>query len=187
MNQRFPWLALALIAAIAVTVSAVVLEGGVVVETTLKPEAGADCAVEGDTVVVHYTGRLTNAQGKIFDTSKKHTQPFEFTLGEGRVIPAWEVAIEGMCVGEIRTLVTPPSMAYGDRGYPPVIPPKATLFFEVELFSIIPGPNHTPTTSSSKALILVPLLLVIAGICYFGYKIISSPDKGKIAKKGKKQ
>jgi hypothetical protein len=179
---------IALILAVAASnVLAVTKEGGLVVETTKKAASGADCAVEGDSVVVHYTGRLKNADGKIFDSSRRNGQPFEFTLGRGSVIAAWEVGVEGMCVGETRTILAPPAMAYGDQGYSPVIPPKATLWFEVELLTLIPGAGHPRSISFDQVLILLPLFLVIVAISYFGYRILQSPDKGKPAKKGKKQ
>ena len=88
----------------------------------------------GDTVTVHYTGTLTG--GKVFDSSKGHGRPFEFVVGRGMVIRGWEVGLVGMQVGGVRRLTIPPEQAYGDRGAPPVIPPKAFLHFEVELLNI---------------------------------------------------
>lgn len=87
----------------------------------------------GQTAEVHYTGTLLD--GTKFDSSKDRNQPFEFKLGEGRVIPGWEKGVEGMKVGEIRKLTIPYNLAYGEQGQGP-IPPKATLIFEVELLSI---------------------------------------------------
>lgn len=88
----------------------------------------------GDTVTVHYIGTLTG--GKIFDSSKVSGQPFEFVVGQGAVIRGWDVGLVGMRVGGVRRLIIPPEQAYGERGVPPVIPPKATLHFEVELLNI---------------------------------------------------
>ena len=88
----------------------------------------------GDTVAVHYTGSLTG--GKVFDSSKGRGQPFDFVVGRGMVIRGWEAGIVGMRVGGVRRLTIPPEQAYGDRGVPPVIPPKAFLHFEVELLNI---------------------------------------------------
>jgi FKBP-type peptidyl-prolyl cis-trans isomerase FkpA len=88
----------------------------------------------GDTVTVHYTGALTG--GKVFDSSKGHGRPFDFVVGRGMVIRGWEVGLVGMQVGGVRRLTIPPEQAYGDRGAPPVIPPKAFLHFEVELLNI---------------------------------------------------
>jgi FKBP-type peptidyl-prolyl cis-trans isomerase len=94
-------------------------------------------AKQGDKVNVLYTGKLTD--GKEFDSSAKHgNKPFTFTLGSGGAIQGWHQGIAGMHVGGKRTLTIPPSLGYGDRGFPPVIPPNATLIFDVELKSIEP-------------------------------------------------
>jgi protein-disulfide isomerase len=91
-------------------------------------------AKPGDTVRVHYTGTLTD--GKEFDSSRTRNVPFEFTLGRGSVIRGWEEGIVGMKVGGKRKLTLPPEFGYGDAGHPPVIPPKSTLLFDVELLEI---------------------------------------------------
>lgn len=88
----------------------------------------------GDLVSVHYVGTLVD--GKEFDASRKHGQPFEFPLGRGQVIKGWDEGVAGMKPGGKRKLVIPPSKGYGARGAPPVIPPNATLLFEVELLEI---------------------------------------------------
>ncbi|MCR9058502.1 MAG: FKBP-type peptidyl-prolyl cis-trans isomerase [Rhodobacteraceae bacterium] len=88
----------------------------------------------GETVVVHYTGWLMD--GTKFDSSVDRRQPFSFTLGERRVIPGWEKGVEGMQVGGKRELIIPPDMAYGSRGAGGVIPPDATLKFEIELLDV---------------------------------------------------
>lgn len=88
----------------------------------------------GQTAVVHYTGTLTD--GQKFDSSRDRNQPFPVRLGTGSVIQGWEQGIPGMKVGERRKLTIPSDLAYGDQGQPPVIPPKATLIFDVELIEI---------------------------------------------------
>jgi FKBP-type peptidyl-prolyl cis-trans isomerase len=91
-------------------------------------------AKAGDNVKVHYVGTLTD--GKEFDSSKKHDKPFDFELGAGRVIKGWDQGVAGMKVGGKRKLTVPPSLGYGARGFPPVIPPNSTLVFEVELLEV---------------------------------------------------
>jgi FKBP-type peptidyl-prolyl cis-trans isomerase len=99
----------------------------------IKAGAGAE-ARAGDTVTVHYVGTLTN--GKKFDSSRDRGQGFTFKLGAGQVIKGWDEGVAGMTVGSIRKLTIPPHLAYGSRGYPPVIPPDSTLVFEVELLGV---------------------------------------------------
>lgn len=88
----------------------------------------------GETVVVHYTGWLMD--GTKFDSSVDRGTPFSFTLGERRVIPGWEQGVEGMQVGGKRELIIPPHLAYGEAGAGGVIPPDATLRFEIELLEV---------------------------------------------------
>lgn len=91
-------------------------------------------AQTGDTVVVHYTGYL--ADGTKFDSSLDRGQPFTLTLGRGQVIKGWEEGLVGMKVGGKRKLIIPPELAYGSTGAGGVIPPNATITFEVELLEI---------------------------------------------------
>jgi peptidylprolyl isomerase len=88
----------------------------------------------GQTAVVHYTGWLTN--GRKFDSSKDRNEPFKFPIGQGRVIKGWEEGVASMKVGGMRKLIIPSDLAYGDRGAGGVIPPGATLVFEVELLGV---------------------------------------------------
>ncbi len=100
---------------------------------TLKEGTGT-AIVNGDTAVVHYTGTLLN--GMKFDSSVDRGQPFSFKLGEGMVIAGWEQGVLGMKAGEKRKLTIAPELGYGARGAGGVIPPNATLIFEVELLEI---------------------------------------------------
>ncbi len=91
-------------------------------------------AVAGKTITVHYLGMLPD--GTVFDGSKKRGQPFTFTLGAGQVIAGWDQGFAGMKVGGTRQLIIPPDMGYGSQGAGGVIPPNATLIFEVELLEV---------------------------------------------------
>jgi FKBP-type peptidyl-prolyl cis-trans isomerase len=110
-------------------------------KTDLKPGSGAE-ALAGKAVLVHYTGWLFDpdaAQGKgaKFDSSLDRRTPFGFILGAGRVIRGWDEGVAGMKVGGQRKLVIPPALGYGERGAGGVIPPNATLLFEIELVEVL--------------------------------------------------
>ena len=109
-----------------------VTASGLTIEDTVVGEGAV--ANVGQTVSVHYTGWLTG--GKKFDSSKDRDEPFEFELGARRVIAGWDEGVQGMKVGGTRTLTIPPNLGYGARGAGGVIPPDATLVFEVELIEV---------------------------------------------------
>jgi FKBP-type peptidyl-prolyl cis-trans isomerase FkpA len=95
-------------------------------------------ATKGQQVTVHYTGWLMEGgkAGTKFDSSKDRSDPFVFNLGRGQVIKGWDEGVQGMKVGGKRKLTIPPAMGYGSRGAGGVIPPNATLVFEVELLGV---------------------------------------------------
>lgn len=108
--------------------------------TDVRPGSGTE-ATAGRTVSVHYTGWLysqtaANNRGTKFDSSRDRNQPFQFALGAGQVIPGWDQGVAGMKVGGQRTLIIPPALGYGSRGAGGVIPPNATLVFDVELLEV---------------------------------------------------
>jgi FKBP-type peptidyl-prolyl cis-trans isomerase FkpA len=107
-------------------------KSGLIYEDHSKGEGAT--AKSGDTVLVHYTGWLTN--GRKFDSSLDRNEPFSFVLGRGNVIAGWDEGVEGMQVGGRRTLTIPPDLGYGPYGAGGVIPPNATLVFEVELLEV---------------------------------------------------
>ena len=105
---------------------------GLIVETLQKGKG--DLATANQQISVHYEGKLND--GTVFDASRSRGQPFSFILGKGQVIKGWDLGIQGMAIGEIRRLTIPPEMGYGNTGAGEVIPPNATLIFEVELLEI---------------------------------------------------
>lgn len=110
-------------------------------ETTDVAVGNGPEARQGRRVAVQYTGWLYHPEkeghrGRRFDSSRDRNEPFEFTLGEGEVIPGWDQGVLGMKVGGRRTLIIPAGLAYGRGGAPPAIPPNATLVFDVELLAV---------------------------------------------------
>jgi FKBP-type peptidyl-prolyl cis-trans isomerase FkpA len=113
--------------------SARITDSGLKIEE-LEEGDGAE-AVSGNLVTVHYTGWLTDESK--FDSSKDRNEPFSFPLGGGRVIRGWDEGVAGMKVGGRRRLTIPPHLGYGAAGAGGVIPPNATLVFEVELLGVV--------------------------------------------------
>ena len=111
----------------------------------LKVGTGAQ-PKKGQTCVVHYTGWLTDQ--KMFDSSLDRNKPFQFPLGMGRVIKGWDEGVSTMKVGGKRKLIIPPHLGYGSRGSGDVIPPDATLIFEVELLEVV---GAAPEKKNDKA------------------------------------
>ena len=124
------WLSLIILAFFITTSSA--MDDALKIEVI--QEGKGDVAEHGQRVTVHYEGRLTD--DKVFDASRPRGQPFSFTIGAGQVIQGWEKGVAGMKVGEMRRLTIPADLGYGAAGAGGVIPPNATLVFDVELLAI---------------------------------------------------
>jgi peptidylprolyl isomerase len=173
---------------------------GLIIETI--KEGSGDTALKGTKAKIHYTGWLAS-DGKKLDSSLDRDAPFEFPLGKGRVIKGWEMGVEGMKVGGVRRLTIPPDLAYGAKGQGSLVPPDATLIFDVELLSVeeIPvgpatPPDINPIKSWEKKGVLIDLIKEGSGeeiatnkkTCYIHYtgwlketgeKFDSSVDRGK--------
>lgn len=145
--MRFPWSIRVLFAALAFQ-AAIPAAGAFAQAAEQRTPSGlryidqaqgsGATARSGQTAVVHYTGWLfeNGQKGRKFDSSKDRGQPFEFPLGAGRVIRGWDEGVQGMKTGGMRTLIIPPDLGYGSRGAGSVIPPNATLIFDVELLGL---------------------------------------------------
>lgn len=138
---KFVCVASLLVTGLALTVSAEPEEtpSGLKVDVILKPDNCDKMAKNGDLLSMHYTGTLED--GTKFDSSLDRNEPFKFQIGVGQVIKGWEEGVLGMCVGEKRKLIVPPELGYGDQGAGDIIPPSATLHFEVELIDTEDGPT----------------------------------------------
>lgn len=121
------------------------------IDTKILVEGTGATAMRHSKVSVHYTGWLSN--GTKFDSSVDRGKPFEFTLGAGKVIRGWDQGVEGMKVGGKRELIIPPEMAYGKRGAGGVIPPNATLKFEIALLGVTPPKYSNIDNAALKKLL----------------------------------
>ena len=172
---RFRFISLAFAASLLVTLGACG-EGLTTHDSGLKykvlTEGTGPAPREGDLVFVHYVGTL-NDNGTEFDSSRKRGKPFSFPLGRGQVIKGWDIGVAEMKKGGKRILVIPPQLGYGARGAGQVIPPNATLRFEVELLDIKAPP--TPWSTEGKSVKSGP-----KGLKYIVYE----DGKGARPKKG---
>jgi peptidylprolyl isomerase len=114
--------------------------------TGVSPKPGHIC-------IVHYTGWVydNGAKGAKFDSSADRKQPFSFQLGQHKVIEGWEQGVTTMKIGGKRTLIIPPALAYGSAGHAPMVPPNATLIFEIELLDVKLGSFSTENPSNSSS------------------------------------
>ncbi len=122
----------------------------------------------GDIVAVHYTGALED--GTVFDSSRERGEPIQFALGTGQVIPGWDEGIGMMQEGGQAMLVIPSDLAYGEYGSGDVIPPNATLIFEVELVSVSPGAPNSPTAVNESDYVLTD-----SGLKYYDFEVGDGP------------
>ncbi|KAG8452366.1 hypothetical protein GDO86_004244 [Hymenochirus boettgeri] len=155
------------------------------IETLEKPESCIDTADMGDTIHLHYTGRLDD--GHIIDSSLSR-DPLVVEIGKKQVIPGLEKSLIGMCVGEKRKVVIPPHLAYGKKGFPPTIPGDSVLQFETEvmaLFKLAPWQNLWNRVFSMLCICLVPTLLGLIG--YHLYSKSKFPATSKKKQKEEKR
>ncbi|XP_007253397.2 peptidyl-prolyl cis-trans isomerase FKBP11 [Astyanax mexicanus] len=155
-----------------------------VVETVLKPETCTVTSVMGDTLHIHYTGRLLD--GKVIDSSLSR-EPLVVELGKRNVISGLEQALLGVCEGQKIKATIPAHLAYGKRGYPPTIPGDSALEFEVEVVSLVqqtPWQKMVNDVFPLVCLALVPTLLGLVGL--YLYNKANTQPHGKKKNKDKK-
>ena len=133
----------------------------------------------GDIVSVNYTGTLTN--GVVFDSSYKRNQPFQFPLGQGQVIPGWDEGIALMKVGGKARLTIPPNLGYGPRGAGGVIPPNATLIFDVELMDVKAGAPRVAAPAAPTQVKASDYVTTTSGLKYHDFVVGTgaAPQKGQ--------
>ncbi|XP_014022622.1 peptidyl-prolyl cis-trans isomerase FKBP11 [Salmo salar] len=155
------------------------------VETLVKPETCSIMSEMGDTLQIHYTGKLL-ADGKVIDSSLSR-DPLVVVLGKRTVIPGLEQSLVGVCERQKIKTTIPPHLAYGKRGYPPTIPADAALEFEVEVMSLIQATPWQKMVNDVFPLVclgLVPTLLGMVGLYLYNKANAQRPGK-KAAKKSK--
>nr|ACI68250.1 FK506-binding protein 11 precursor [Salmo salar] len=159
------------------------------VETLVKPETCSITSEMGDTLQIHYTGKLL-ADGKVID-SPLSRDPLVVELGKRTVIPGLEQSLVGVCEGQKIKTTIPPHLAYGKRGYPPTIPADAALEFEVEVMSLIQATPWQKMVNDVFPLVclgLVPTLLGMVGLYLYNKANAQRPGKKKAKdKKSKKK
>jgi len=158
-------------------------EPSITIEDLNEPENCYPQAQDGDTVIVHYVGKLAN--GQIFDSSMERDSPLSVKLGTGGVIPGFEQGLRGLCANKIRRVTIPPELAYGDKGVPPTIPPKSTLIFELECRGVERpslGRDLIPFLQT-----ISPGLIFLVLVYYFYNKFKEIPDKEWTKKSQKKE
>ncbi|XP_013988253.1 peptidyl-prolyl cis-trans isomerase FKBP11 [Salmo salar] len=159
------------------------------VETLVKPETCSITSEMGDTLQIHYTGKLL-ADGKVIDSSLSR-DPLVVELGKRTVIPGLEQSLVGVCEGQKIKTTIPPHLAYGKRGYPPTIPADAALEFEVEVMSLIQATPWQKMVNDVFPLVclgLVPTLLGMVGLYLYNKANAQRPGKKKAKdKKSKKK
>ncbi|XP_078287581.1 peptidyl-prolyl cis-trans isomerase FKBP11 isoform X1 [Rhinoraja longicauda] len=152
------------------------------VEVLLKPEGCPELSKFGDTLHIHYTGKLED--GTLFDNSLIR-DPLAVELGKKQVIPGLEQGLLDMCVGEKRKLTIPSNLAYGKRGFPPAIPGDAALLFETELVTLVKSTYWKKMVDN--VIPIVSLLLIPGLLCLISYYLYSKAHPPKISKRKAKE
>ncbi|XP_041097825.1 peptidyl-prolyl cis-trans isomerase FKBP11 [Polyodon spathula] len=152
------------------------------IESMVKPEQCSEISAVGDTLHIHYTGKLMD--GKVIDSSLSR-DPLVVVLGKKTVIPGLEQSLLGVCAGEKIKATIPPQLAYGKRGFPPNIPADAVLQFEVEVVSVFKQTSWQKVLN--EVLPLVCIGLVPGMLCLIGFYLYSKANAPKVSKKKLKE